>query len=102
MKRLNLLALLAATLATPAFANLDMAKKNACMACHGVDKKVVGPAYQDVAKKYAGKADAEATLAKNIKAGGSGKWGPVPMPAQAALSDADAHTLAKWILGGAK
>jgi cytochrome c len=55
-----------------------------------------------VAKKYAGQKDAETTLAKSIKAGGSGKWGPVPMPAQAALSDADALTLAKWVLAGAK
>lgn len=89
-------------LSTPAMANLDLAKKNACMACHAVDKKVVGPAYQDVAKKYAGQKDALATLTHNIKAGGSGKWGPVPMPAQAALSDAEANTLAAWILAGAK
>jgi cytochrome c len=86
----------------PAFANADLAKKNACMACHAVDKKLVGPSYNDVAKKYAGQKDAEATLAKSIKAGGSGKWGPVPMPAQAALSDADALTLSKWVLAGAK
>jgi cytochrome c len=98
------LALTAACLvfATPAFANLEMAKKNACMACHAVDKKLVGPAYQEVAKKYAGQKDAEAQLIKSIKAGGSGKWGPTPMPAQTALSDADAKTLAAWILGGAK
>ena len=72
------------------------------MACHTADKKLVGPAYLDVAKKYAGQADAQAALAKSIKAGGSGKWGPVPMPPQAALNDADANTLAAWILGGAK
>jgi cytochrome c len=79
-----------------------MAKKNACMACHAADKKLVGPSYQDVAKKYAGQKDAAANLAKSIKAGGSGKWGAVPMPAQAALSEADAKTLAAWILSGAK
>jgi cytochrome c len=67
-----------------------------------VDKKLVGPAYQEIAKKYAGQKDAEAMLVKNIKAGGSGKWGPVPMPAQTGLSDADAKTLASWVLGGAK
>ena len=83
-------------------ANLDLAKKNACMACHGVDKKLVGPAYLDVAKKYADQKDAADALAASIKKGGSGKWGPVPMPAQAALSDADAKTLATWILAGAK
>ncbi len=92
----------AALLSTPAMANLDLAKKNACMACHGVDKKVVGPAYQEVAKKYAGQKDVVATLTLSIKTGGSGKWGPVPMPAQAALSDADASALAAWILAGAK
>jgi cytochrome c len=86
----------------PAHANLALAQKNACMACHAVDKKLVGPAYQDVAKKYAGQADAEAKLTDSIRKGGSGKWGPVPMPAQAALSEADAKTLAAWVLGGAK
>lgn len=93
---------LAFTSALPAWANLDLAKKNACMACHAGDKKIVGPSYSDVAKKYAGQVDAASNLAKSIKAGGSGKWGPVPMPAQAALSDADATTLATWILSGAK
>lgn len=95
---------LAATVlvSAPAFASKELAQKSACMACHAVDRKVVGPAFQDVAKKYAGQKDAEATLAANIKKGGSGKWGPIPMPAQAALSDADAKTLAAWVLAGAK
>lgn len=87
---------------TPAFASMDLAKKNACMSCHAADKKLVGPAYQEVAKKYGDQKDAVANLAKSIKAGGAGKWGPVPMPAQAALSEADALTLATWILAGAK
>lgn len=100
MKALAVLAL-AAFVSAPALASPALAQKNACLACHAVDKKMVGPAFQEVAKKYAGKLDA-AALAKSIKAGGSGKWGPVPMPAQAALSDADALTLAKWILAGAK
>ena len=94
--------LLSALWATPVWANLDLAKKNSCMSCHSAERKLVGPAYQDVAKKYAGQKDAAATLAKNIKAGGSGKWGPVPMPMQSTLSDADAATLAAWILSGAK
>ena len=94
--------LLSALWATPVWANLDLAKKNACMSCHSAERKLVGPAYQDVAKKYAGQKDAAATLAKNIKAGGSGKWGPEPMPMQSTLSDADAATLAAWILSGAK
>ena len=89
-------------MSTGVWANADLAKKNNCLACHAVDKKIVGPAYQDVAKKYAGQADAETTLIKNIKAGGSGKWGPIPMPPQTQLNDADAKTLASWVLGGAK
>jgi cytochrome c len=88
--------------ASSAYANLDLAQKYACTGCHAVEKKIVGPAYQEVAKKYAGQKDAELSLIKSIKSGGSGKWGPVPMPAQAALSDADAKTLAAWILAGAK
>lgn len=91
--------------ATPAMANLELAKKSNCMACHAVDKKVVGPSYQDVAKKYAGDKNAAATLAKRIKGGtaanGGEKWGTIPMPPNA-ISDADATTLAKWVLAGAK
>lgn len=100
---MKMLVLAAAVLAaTPVFASKELATKNACLACHATDKKLVGPAYQDVSKKYAGQKDAEATLARSIQAGGSGKWGPVPMPAQAALSDADAKALAAWVLAGAK
>lgn len=94
------LALGATTL--PAAANLQLAQKNACTACHAVDKKLVGPAYQDVAKKYAGQKDALTTVSDHIRKGGSGLWGPVPMPAQPGLSDADLKTLAAWVLGGAK
>lgn len=95
----------AALTANAAHASVDgaaakaLATKSACMACHAVDKKLVGPAYKDVAAKYKGMAADK--LAASIKAGGSGKWGPVPMPAQAALSDADAKVLAAWILAGA-
>lgn len=101
MKLLLIPAIVALLGASPVFASQAIAQKNACLACHAVDKKLVGPAFQEVAKKYAGKMDA-AALAKSIKAGGSGKWGPVPMPAQASLSEADALVLAKWILAGAK
>ena len=92
----------AGLLGMPAHANLELAQKNGCTACHAVDKKVIGPAYQDVAKKYAGQKDAVVALAASIQKGGSGKWGPVPMPAQANLSEADAKTLATWILGSVK
>lgn len=88
--------------AAPAMANADLAKKSGCLACHAVDKKVVGPAYQDIAKKYAGKADAEAMLVKKVKAGGVGVWGQIPMPPNAAVKDADIQTLVKWVLAGAK
>ena len=96
--------LLAAALviSSPAFASKELAQKNACLACHAADKKLVGPPYLEVAKKYSGQKDAEAVLAKSIKAGGAGKWGPIPMPAQPALSDGDAQALAAWILQGAK
>jgi cytochrome c len=86
----------------PALANLELAKKSNCMSCHQVDKKLVGPAYQDVAKKYAGQKDAEAKLFEKVKKGGKGVWGEVPMPPNAAVKDEDIKTLVKWILAGAK
>lgn len=93
-------ALLACSL--PAAANLALAQKNACVACHAPDRKLVGPAYQEVAKKYAGDAEAVSKLAASIRKGGAGRWGPVPMPAQPNLSEADAKQLAEWVLAGAK
>ena len=96
------LAAAATVLAAPAQANLPLAQKNACTACHAVDRKVVGPAYAEIAKKYAGQADAVAKLTDSIRKGGSGKWGPVPMPAQSALAETDAKVLAEWVLAGAK
>ncbi len=89
-------------LSAPALASTELASKNACMGCHAVANKILGPSYQEVAKKYAGQKDAQAALAKSIKAGGAGKWGQIPMPAQPQLSEADAAKLAAWILGGAK
>jgi cytochrome c len=100
--RLALTATCAALLTAPAWANLQLAQKHACTACHATERKLVGPAYAEVAKKYAGQKDAEAALAKSIKAGGSGKWGQVPMPPQANLSDDEAKQLAAWVLAGAK
>ena len=92
----------AALVSAPAMANMDLAKKSNCMSCHAVDKKMVGPSYQDVAKKYAGQADAAKTLAAKVKAGGKGVWGQIPMPPNAAVKDADIETLVKWVLAGAK
>ena len=101
MKR-TILAILsaAATLAvtSPAFADEALAKSKNCMACHAVDKKVVGPAYKEVAKKYAGDAKATDMLASKIIKGGSGVWGPVPMPANAQVNDAEAKKLVSWIM----
>jgi len=81
-----------------AHANLDLAKAKNCLACHAVDKKMVGPAYQDVANKYAGQKGAQDMLAEKIIKGSKGAWGPVPMPPNANVSNAEAQTLAKWIL----
>jgi cytochrome c len=75
-----------------------LAKKNACMGCHATDDKVLGPSYKEVAKRYAGNADALATLTASIKKGGSGKWGAIPMPASDQLRDDEAKQLAAWIL----
>lgn len=75
-----------------------MMKKDGCSACHAVDKKIIGPAYQEVAAKYKGDAGAAAKLAKKVKEGGSGVWGPVPMPPNATVSDADIKSLIDWIL----
>lgn len=75
---------------------------NACTACHGVKNKIVGPAFVEIAAKHAGRADAETYLAGKIKSGGSGVYGPVPMPPQPQVSDADALAMAKWIAAGAK
>lgn len=98
MKFFFALATVITTLCSPVFASWDVAQKNACMACHALDKKLVGPSYSDVAKRYENQRDAAVILARSIKVGGSGKWGAIPMPSQAALSDLDALTLANWIL----
>jgi len=73
-------------------------QKSGCIACHAVDKKVIGPAYKDVAAKYKGDKDAATKLATKVKAGGQGVWGPVMMPPNAQVSDADIKTLVAWIL----
>jgi cytochrome c len=87
-------------LATPiVHADEALAKKHNCMACHQIDKKLVGPAYKEVAKKYRGQKDIAAKLAEKVKKGGQGVWGPVPMPPNAAVPDADIKSLVGWILG---
>ena len=99
-KRTVLAAALAAGLIAAPLAQADeaMAKKYNCTACHQLDKKAVGPAYKEVAKKYKGQADAAAKLAGKVKKGGQGVWGPVPMPPNAAVPDGDIQKLVAWIL----
>ncbi len=93
----------AATAAAPAepAAAIALTQKYTCVACHGMDSRIVGPSFRDVAKKYAGGADAVGYLAGKIKAGGTGVWGSIPMPAQA-LGEADAKVIAEWLADGAK
>jgi len=90
-------ALVAAAFSLPAHADEALAKKHNCLACHTVDKKSVGPAYKDIAKKYKGQ-NVAAKLQEKVKKGGQGVWGPVPMPPNAAVPDADIKTLVDWIL----
>lgn len=84
--------------AAPAMADQALAASKNCMACHSVEKKLVGPSYKDVAGKYGGQKDAVDKLAVKIMKGGSGVWGPVPMPANPQVNEADAKKLAAWIL----
>lgn len=83
--------------AAPAHASLQLATQKACIACHAVDKKLVGPSYKEVAAKYKGKKDAEAKLTQSILKGSAGTWGQIPMPPNR-VSDAEAKTLARWVL----
>jgi cytochrome c len=98
MKRI-LIAIAATTLlAAPAMADMALAKSKNCMACHAVDRKLVGPSYKDVAAKYASDAAAADKLAAKIMKGGSGVWGAIPMPANPQVSAAEANILAAWVL----
>ena len=84
--------------AVPAMAQADLAQKKNCMACHAVDKKLVGPAYKDVAAKYAGQKDAVDKLSAKVLKGGAGVWGAVPMPANPQVTEAEAKQLVTWIM----
>jgi cytochrome c551/c552 len=90
--------------ASPSVSHVDsdpiqLARDKACFACHAVDKRVVGPAFQEVAARYKGQPDAEARLLDKLRKGGSGAWGSIPMPANGDLAETDARTLIRWILG---
>ena len=98
MNRTLITLAMALSVAAPAMADEALAKSKNCMACHAVDKKLVGPSYKEVAAKYAGQKDAVNKLATKIIKGGSGVWGPVPMPANAQVNEAEANKLAAWVL----
>ena len=106
MIKKNIVAFAIATAATAAGlfiagaanASEDLFKKSNCVACHAMDKKLVGPALKDIAAKYKTQKGADTMLAGKIKKGSAGVWGVIPMPANAAVSDEDALTLSKWVL----
>ncbi len=98
-KKFGLMAIVAAAcLPSVSMASMELAKSKNCLACHAVDQKLVGPSYKEVAAKYKGDAGAVAKMATKIQKGGAGAWGPVPMPPHPNVNDAEAQTLAKWVL----
>ena len=101
MKLFPALALVAAaaTVSAPALADEALAKAKNCLACHAVDKKVLGPSYKEIAVKYAGQKDAADKLAVKVIKGGVGVWGQIPMPANAQVNEAESKKLVAWILG---
>ena len=98
MKRALMVLALACAAATPAMADPTLATAKNYMTCHAVATKLVGPSYKEVAAKYAGQGGAVDKLAAKIVKGGSGVWGPVPMPANAQVNEAEAKKLAAWVL----
>lgn len=98
MKRTLITLAMTLSVAVPAMADQALATSKNCMACHAMDKKLVGPSYKDVAAKYAGQKDAVDKLAAKIIKGGSGVWGPIPMPPNAQVNEADAKKLATWVM----
>lgn len=98
MKRILIATVLAVGSSSPVWADQALAQAKNCMACHAVDKKVVGPAFKDIANKFGGQAGAADMLAQKIMKGSSGVWGPVPMPANTQVNEADAKALANWVL----
>lgn len=98
--RLATVAALTALMSPAAFANLELAQKRNCMACHAAERKIVGPSFKEIAVKYAKDKKAEAYLAEKIVKGGKGVWGEIPMPGNPQVSAEEAKVLAKWILTG--
>jgi cytochrome c len=91
-----LIALMLTAVSVPALASADLAKSKNCMACHAVDRKLVGPSFKDIAGRYTAKDTAQ--LVNSIQKGGAGKWGPIPMPANAQITNDEATVLVEWIL----
>ncbi len=100
MKKLVMAAVPAALLmlSGAALADQQLAQKNACMSCHGVDKKIVGPAFKEVAAKYAGNKAAHDMLVEKVKTGSKGVWGPIPMPPNPQVKPEDADKIITWVL----
>ena len=98
MKLMMTAAAAALLLSGAASANQALAQKNACLSCHGVDKKIVGPAFKEVAKKYAGDKGAHDQLAAKVKAGGKGVWGEIPMPPNPGVKTEDVSKIIDWVL----
>jgi cytochrome c len=100
MKKLMVATASAAVVMMSGVASADqaLAQKNACMSCHGVDKKIVGPAFKEVAAKYKGDAGAQARLVEKVKTGGKGVWGQVPMPPSPQVKPEDANKIIAWVL----
>jgi len=100
MKKLMMTAVPAALLmlSGAAVADQQLAQKSACMSCHGIDKKIVGPAFKEVAKKYEGDKNAHAMLVEKVKTGGKGVWGPIPMPPSPQVKPEDADKIITWVL----
>ena len=95
---LGLVAAAGLVVSASASANEELAQKSACLACHSVDKKIVGPAFKDVAAKYKDDQGAEAKLVEKVMKGGSGVWGQIPMPPNSSVKEEDVKTLVKWVL----
>ena len=98
MKHIVFALFAAVSVTAPALADQALATSKNCMACHAMEKKLVGPSYKDVAKKYTGQRDAADKLAAKIMKGGSGVLGAIPMPANPQVNEADAKKLAAWVL----
>lgn len=98
MKLMMTAASAALLLSGAASADQALAQKNACMSCHGVDKKIVGPAFKEVAKKYAGDKTAHDKLVAKVKTGGKGVWGQIPMPPNPGVKPEEASKIIDWVL----